>query len=163
MMKKRHRILLFVIPIIFAILVGVITTMSLPFFSLGPEQISLYDVTYDSADFQVDGIKIRYYTRDELIIWFDVSGGDGAQDLTFEFICRDISNDHIYATSSGSMEINAVGYTITNSTSLAVDDLVKGVLYWPDVPSGVQKIKAVVSLTNIAQDTESFFIGLHQN
>ena len=46
---------------------------------------------------------------------------------------------------------------------VAVDDLVRGVLYWPDVPSGVQKIKAVVSLTNIAQDTESFFIGLHQN
>ena len=162
MMNKRYRVLLLIIPVLMAILIGVITTMSLPFFSLGPEPISIYTTTYTDSDFSIDDVKVKYYTSDELTVHFYISGGDGSRDLTFSFICRDSSDDPIFASTSGYLQIQGVGYTPLNSTSLSIGDLVEGVLFWDDVPTGDQVIKAIITLDNIATDTESFSIELRQ-
>lgn len=159
-MNKRSKLVLIIVPILFAVIIGVITTLSLPIFSFGPEKISIYSTSYVATDFTVDDVTIRYYTPDELTVYFHLSGGDDAQDLDFEFICRDASGDHIYSSANGTLLIQAVGYPISNSTSIGNGDLVTGVLTWSAVPSGSQKIKAVITLDNIAVDTESFYIGL---
>jgi hypothetical protein len=162
MMNRRKKTLLIVVPVFLVILIGVITTLSLPIFTLGPEKISLYDVTYESTDFTLEDISVKYYDRDELIIKFFISGGDGSKDLRFEFVCRDETDAHIYASTSGTMLLEAIGYALTNSTSIGSGDLVMGVLVWADIPSGTQQIRATVDLTDIVLDTESFFIDLRQ-
>ncbi len=161
-MKRRTRIVAIVIPAIIVIFVGIITTLSLPFFTLGPERISIYTTTYSDTDFSIDDVKVKYYASDELTVHFYVSGGDGSRDLTFSFICRDASDDHIFASTSGTLQIQAVGYTSSNSISLSSGDLVEGILLWEDVPAGDQEIKAIIALDNIATDTESFNIELRQ-
>jgi len=162
MMKKRSQVVLIAIPVFLAIVVGVITTLSLPIFTLDPEKISLYDVNYESTDFNLEDISVKYYDEDKLVVRFYVSGGDGSKDLKLEFICRDEYTNHIYASSSGAIQMDAVGDTLTNSTSIDSGDLVMGILVWTDIPSGTQQIKATIELTNIVLDTESFFIDLRQ-
>ncbi len=159
-MNKRTKVLVLAIPML-AIVVGVITTLSLPTFTL-TEQLSLYDLTYEATSFVMDDIKVKYYDADELIVKFYLSGGDGVKDLSLEFICRDMSKDHINATASGTMYLEAVGAAVTNSTTIHTGDLVVGVLHWDDVPSGNQVIKAVISLDNIVIDTESFFVDIRE-
>ena len=158
-MRRRTKIIMVVIPVL-VIVIGIITTLSLPIFTLGPEEFSIYTTTYVSSDFSVDDIRVKYFDPDELSIWFYISGGDGAKDLRFEFICIDGSDDLIYSSTSGTMSVEAVGTTITNSTSISNGDLVSGALTWSDVPSGDQKIKAIITLDNIVTDTESFHIEL---
>jgi hypothetical protein len=162
MMKKRSQVVLIAIPVFLAIVVGVITTLSLPIFTLDPEKISLYDVNYESTDFNLEDISVKYYDEDKLVVRFYVSGGDGSKDLKLEFICRDEYTNHIYASSSGTIQMDAVGDTLTNSTSIDSGDLVMGILIWTDIPSGTQQIKATIDLTDIVLDTESFFIDLRQ-
>jgi len=161
-MARRTKILAIAIPVAIVVVIGVVTTLSLPFFTLGPEPISIYQTTYTDSDFSIDDVKVKYYTSDELTVHFYISGGDGSMDLTFSFICRDPSDDHILASSSGTLQIQGVGYTPLNSTSLSIGDLVEGVLIWDDVPTGDQAIKAIITLDNIATDTESFSIELRQ-
>lgn len=167
-MKGRVKVLVFAIPVMFAILIGVITTLSLPVFTLGPERISIYDTSYEVPDFKVDDVRVKYFDADELTVWFYISGGNGERDLRFEFICRDSDGDLMYANSTGSIMVETAGYSFgdpdyqTNSTSLSSGDLVLGVLEWSDVPSGDQRIKSVIDLDGIAVDTESFHIELRQ-
>ncbi|MCW4013013.1 MAG: hypothetical protein NWF07_08485 [Candidatus Bathyarchaeota archaeon] len=158
-MNKGAKILIIAIPVL-VIIIGIVTTLSLPIFTLGPEEFSIYTTTYVSSDFSVDDIRVKYFDPDELSIWFYISGGDGAKDLRFEFICLDGSDDLIYSSTSGTMLVEAVGTTLTNSTSISNGGLVSGVLTWSDVPSGDQAIKAVITLDNIVTDTESFHIEL---
>jgi hypothetical protein len=161
-MRRRIKILAIAIPVAIVVVVGIVTTLSLPFFTLGPEPISIYTTTYTDSDFSIDDVKVKYYTSDELTVNFYISGGDGSKDLVFSFICRDASDDPIYTSTSGTLTIQGVGYTPLNSTSLNIGDLVEGVLLWDDVPTGDQAIKAIISLDNIATDTESFSIELRQ-
>jgi hypothetical protein len=159
----NKRILIIAFPAVVAIILGIITTVSLPINTLGPEKISLYTSTYQATDFSVDDLQVKYYNANELAVRFYISGGDGVKDLRFEFICRDESDVHIYSTTSGTMVVEAVGAGVTNSTTIENGDLVGGVLHWNDVPAGNQQIKAIISLQNIAVDTYSFYIGLRQN
>jgi len=159
-LNKRAKITIIVVPILIAIIVGVITTLSLPIFTLGPEEFSIYTTNYVSSDFSVDDIRVKYFDPDELTVWFYISGGNGAKDLRFEFICIDGSDNLIYSGTSGTMYVEAVGTAITNSTSISNGALVSGVLTWSDVPSGDQKIKAVITLEGIVTQTESFHIEL---
>jgi len=161
-MNTRTRNIIIAIPVLIITLISIITTLSLPFFTLGPEPISIYTTTYTDSDFSIDDVKVKYYTSDELTVNFYISGGDGSKDLTFSFICRDESDDPIYASTSGTLTIQGVGYTPLNSTSLNIGDLVEGVLLWDDVPTGDQAIKAIITLNSIATDTESFSIELRQ-
>jgi len=171
-MKGRTKVLFIAIPVLFAILVGVITTLSLPIFTLGPEQISIYDTTYENPDFTVFDVRVKYYDADELTVWFYITGGDAQEDLRFEFICLDSNKDFIYSGSnSGNVTVETAGYSSgdpeysSNSTTLysgTPGTLVIGVLEWVDVPAGNQRIKAVIDLPGIAVDTESFHIELRQ-
>ncbi len=162
-MKRSTLVVLIVLPALFALLIGIITTLSLPVYTLGPEKFSVYKTQYSATDFSVDDLQVKYYTADELIVRFYISGGDGAKDLRFEFICRDNSGAHIYSATTGTMLVEAIGDTATNSTSIGNGDLVIGVLHWNDVPAGNQQIKATISLQDIAADTYSFYIELRQN
>ena len=159
---RRTKILAIAIPVVIVVVVGIVTTLSLPFFTLGPEPISIYTTTYSDSDFSIDDVKVKYYASDELTVHFYISGGDGSRDLAFSFVCRDSSDDPIFASTSGSLQIQGVGYTPLNLTSLSIGDLVEGVLHWGDVPTGDQAIKAIITLDNIATDTESFSIELRQ-
>jgi len=171
-MKRRHKILLVAIPVFFAFLIGAITTLSLPLFTLEPEQISRYVTTYNDPDFTVYDVRVKYYDADELTVWFYLTVEDGSEDLRFEFICLDSSKDFIYSGSnSGDVVIETAGYSSgdpeysSNSTTLysgTPGSLVIGVLEWIDVPAGNQRIKAVIDLPGIAVDTESFHIELRQ-
>ena len=158
--KKK---LIIVIPVLLTITVGVITTLSLPIFTLGPERISIYTSEYQATDFTLIDIKVKYYEPDELEVRFYLSGGDGVKDLRFEFICRDTNDDHISSAGSGTMLVEAIGDSVTNSTTISNGDLVKGILIWHDFPSGDQQIKATITLQDIVLETESFFIDLRQS
>ena len=160
-MARRNKLVI-AVPAILAILVGVALTLSLPIFNLGPERFSIYTTDYVESDFSIDDLTVTYYDADELTVQFYISGGDGAKDLIFKFICRDSDDELIYSTSTGTMTLEAVGSVITNSTSLDSGDLVIGELHWSDVPVGDQRIKAKITLDNIVLDTESFHIELHQ-
>ncbi len=162
LLMKRRRILLIVVPVFLALVVGVITTLSLPFYSLGPERISIYDTSYEVPDFNVDDVRVKYFDADELTVWFYISGNKEGKDLRFEFICRNENGDLIEAGGNGNIVIEAVNYPEVNSTDLITGDLVMGVLEWPDVPVGDLKIKAVIDLDWIAVETESFHIELRQ-
>lgn len=161
-MMKRRKILLIVVPLVLAIVVGVITTLSLPFNTLDPERISIYSTTYEVPDFKVDDVRVKYFDADELTVWFYISGNETGKDLLFEFICRDANGDLIKAGEPGNITIEAVNYPEINSTDLITGDLVMGILEWPDVPVGDQRIKAVIDLDGIAVETESFHIELRQ-
>ena len=160
-MKRPNKMML-IIPALIAVMIGVVSTLSLPLITLEPERFSVYKTQYSESDFDVNDVKVKYHTPGELTIHFYISGGDGFRDLTFSFICKDASDDHIFANTSGSLQIQGVGYTPLNSTSLNNGDLVEGVLIWNDVPTGDQAIKAIITLDNIATDTESFRIELRQ-
>ena len=158
---NRTRTLIIAIPIMLAIGIGIITTFSLPLQTLEPEKISVYKVSATQSDFTFQEVTVKYYTEDELTVRFYFSGGDGQKDLKFEFICLDSNGDKVYSTSSqGTLSMQAAGYQPNNSTVLETGNLVKGVLRWPDVPSGAQQIKAVIQLKDIVPVTEQFFIEL---
>ena len=125
--------------------------------------MSFYTVTSEASDFSLDDITVKYYNPDVLTVRFHISGGDGVEDLKFEVVCRDISDDHIIASTSGTMDIDGIGSSATNSTTILSSDLVLGVLKWDNVPSGDQTIKAVINLDDIVLDTESFFVDLRNN
>ena len=161
-MRRRIKILAIAIPVSIVVVIGIVTTLSLPFFTLGPEPISIYQTTYTDSDFSIDDLQVKYYTSDKLTVHFYISGGDGFKDLSFSFLCRDSNDDPIFASTSGTMQIQGIGHTLPNSTSLNIGDLVEGVLLWEDVPAGDQEIKAIITLDNIATDTESFNIELRQ-
>ena len=159
-MNRRTKILLIAIPALFALVVGVITTLSLPMYTLGPEKLSFYTTSYEASDFSISDLRVKYYNADELTVRFFITGGTGSNDLKFEFICRDEFGDHIYASTPGTMTIDGVGSAATNSTSIQSSGLVIGVLKWNNVPSGAQTIKAIINLDDIVLDTESFFVEL---
>ncbi|MBN2334076.1 hypothetical protein JXL21_00855 [Candidatus Bathyarchaeota archaeon] len=158
---NRTRTLIIAIPVMLVIGIGIITTLSLPLQTLEPEKISVYRVSATQSDFTFQEVTVKYYTENELTVRFYLSGGDGQKDLRFEFICLDANGDKVYASSSqGTLSMQAVGYQPNNSTALDTGDLVKGVLKWPDVPSGAQQIRAVIQLEDIVPVTEQFFIEL---
>ena len=160
-MQRRTKILFIAIPAFLAILIGLITTLSLPVNVLPPENIPSYTtVQYTSSIFTVNELDVKYYNPDELTLYLTISGGDGSQDLHVEFICRDVNEDHIYAGDSGSIYIEVIGDSLTNTISINQNDLILGYIDWVDVPSGIQEIKATIDLTDIVLDTESFFVEL---
>ena len=159
-MNRRTKVLLIALPVMFAIVIGIITTLSLPFYTLGPEKMSFYTTMNEASDFSVEDVTVKYYNPDELTVRFFITGGDGSEDLKFEFICRDINGDHIYASTSGTMKVDGIGSSATNSTTIQSSGLVIGILKWENVPSGDQTIKAVITLDDIVLDTESFFVEL---
>lgn len=159
-MKRRKQILLISVPILLAVIIGVITTVSLPLISVGPEKVTHYTVSPVSSDFSFESLRVKYYDPDELMIWFDFSGGNGASDLRLEIVCRDESGNRIFASTSGTVTLEALDKTVTNQTIIQEHGLVEGVLRWYDVPSGTQRVKIVFVLEDIVLDTENFFIEL---
>ena len=85
---KRRTMIFIVLPALFAIIIGIVFTLSLPLYSIEPERFSVYRTQYSESDFSIDDVEVKYYTSDELIVHFYVSGGDGSNDLTFSFICH---------------------------------------------------------------------------
>ena len=57
-MRRRTKVLLIALPAILAVVIGVITTFSLPIFTLGPERMSFYISTTAASDFAVNEITV---------------------------------------------------------------------------------------------------------
>ena len=130
MMKGRIKVLFIAIPVVLVIIVGVITTLSLPIFTLGPEKISLYDVNYESSNFELNSMKIKYYEPDELIVKFYIDATASGKNLRFEFVCRDENAQHIEATTNGNISIVVTGGPSYPLIDISSGEEVMGVLQW---------------------------------
>jgi len=168
-MKQRTRILMIAIPALLAILVGIITTLSLPMYTLGPEKLSLYSTSYDSSDFDLDEIKLEYYNKDELTIWFYLSCDTPEDYLYFKFICMNAAGEQLKAQTSGTVMIETAAYpsgaqyNSSGTINLSPGDTVMGVLELKgSLPEGNYKLKAVINLDNVVVDTDSFHVELRQ-
>jgi len=167
-MRRRTKVLFIAIPAILAVLIGVITTLSLPSFSLGPERFSVYGTSYEESDFDVVDIDVKYYSEDELTIYFDLSSPVNVDYLYFEFICRNSDGDFI-ETGLGEtydLEMQFTSGTpneiISNSGGTGLSGDVMGFLKL-DLDAGDYTIEAIISMDNIVVDTESFYVELKQN
>jgi hypothetical protein len=156
------------VPVFLAIVIGVITTLSLPIFTLGPEQFSVYSTSYEESDFKITDIDVKYYTRDELTIYFDLSSQVDVDDLYFEFICRGSAGEFIETGNNETYDlvIDFISGTpnsiLSNSEGTGQTGPVMGV-FELDLDAGDYTIEAIISLEDIAVDTESFYIELKQN
>ena len=161
---RRDVILVIMIPLLFVASIQFIMALSFTGGTL-EEKLTIYDIDYNPSDFEIIDIDVDYISDHEMVVDFEITGGDGVKDMYFEVFCRDMSKVKLVSmfTSPGSLTLQGIGSQTTKSYTINYGDFIGGDFTWENVPSGNQLVRLSVQLENIYLDTWTFQVEVRND
>ncbi|MCW4049485.1 MAG: hypothetical protein NWE89_07080 [Candidatus Bathyarchaeota archaeon] len=132
-----------------------------PYFERETYVISECDEEQYESDFKLENYTVEYLDS-VLVTIFSFSGGDGSNDLHFEFYCQDERKQILIMSDDeqGVVLLSVIGFDVSNVVDLHNGDNVGGWIDWSDVPPGRHEIRTVTTLEDVVLDTWNFCVML---